>query len=419
MWSYLKRKDGSLGNSQSTPRDKKDERYRTALYTVRLPNMVRTWLEDFVPRTARSRWVEAAIVYCIQLQKDQRLDDPATAFRSGLYVGFCKGVVYAREETGHNIDAEIERLWAAFAQEIAQSPPRHCQAPIAGADDEPDRPADRRDPGAGPDRRATGRSSHQQRCGRIPPTELAPCTAEGLRGVRSFHGERSLTGLAVWPAATATRSGAETLQRRHGEVANLPAVRHAIDPDRLLVRAQERGAGAASDGARQRRVRRRHPPAVDLRSTAPSARDGPRGGRAGKWRMEVDHVHALCVGCPRYGAQGRLPGNGDRPRAGSGTTARVAPDLRLGQRAVGLEDAPRPPTRPRSAGRSRAPSPRNCVVAIRPTMISLVPGLNMRPLDEPHLLADPERRGLDAAQRDMGDGARGPVRDVDDDEELG
>ena len=59
------------------------------------------------------------------------------------------------------------------------------------------------------------------------------------------------------------------------------------------------------------------------------------------------------------------------------------------------------------------------MVAIRPTMISLVPGLNMRPLDEPHLLADPERRGLDAAQRDMGDGARGPVRDVDDDEELG
>ena len=130
MWSHLKRKDGSLRNSQSTPRDQKDERYRTALYTVRLPNMVRTWLADLVPRTARSRWVEAAIVYCIQLQKDQRLDDPATAFRSGLYIGFCKGVVYAREETGHNVDAEIKRLWAAFAQEIAQSPPRHCQAPM-------------------------------------------------------------------------------------------------------------------------------------------------------------------------------------------------------------------------------------------------------------------------------------------------
>ena len=135
-------------------------------------------------------------MYCIQLQKDQRLDDPATAFRSGLYVGFCKGVVYAREETGHNVDAEIERLWAAFAQEIAQSPPRHCQAPM------PARMMSRIDRpigeilGAGPDRRATGRSRAS--------TTLWAYTPNRARPVHSRRAER---GEVVPRGTLADRAG--------------------------------------------------------------------------------------------------------------------------------------------------------------------------------------------------------------------
>ena len=50
--------------------------------------------------------------------------------RPGLYCGFCKGTVYAREETEPNIDDATRRLWAAFSQEIAESPPRHWNAPM-------------------------------------------------------------------------------------------------------------------------------------------------------------------------------------------------------------------------------------------------------------------------------------------------
>lgn len=131
MGRFIKdRGDGSRGNTKSTRRDKKDPQYRTRLYSVRLTTMIREWLEDHVPSMGRSGWVESAIVYCIQLEKDERFDDPFTALRFGLYLGFCKGVVYAREETDPNIDGAIERHWAAFAKEIPDSPPRHWNAPM-------------------------------------------------------------------------------------------------------------------------------------------------------------------------------------------------------------------------------------------------------------------------------------------------
>ena len=131
MWSHLERKrDGSYGRAASTPRSEKSWKYVTRLYSVRLTNFVREALEDLVPPMGRSRWVEAAILYCIQVQKDERLTDPFTAHRAGQYVGFCKGVAYACEETADNIDAEIGRLWAAYSREIEQSPPRHFGAPM-------------------------------------------------------------------------------------------------------------------------------------------------------------------------------------------------------------------------------------------------------------------------------------------------
>ena len=120
--------DGSPGRTKSTRRDQKDPRYQTRLYSVRLTNMIREWLEEHVPRMARSCWVESAIVYCIQLDKDSHFSDAFTALRFGLYLGFCKGVLYAREETDPNIDAAIERHWAAFAEEIPDSPPRHWKS---------------------------------------------------------------------------------------------------------------------------------------------------------------------------------------------------------------------------------------------------------------------------------------------------
>lgn len=128
---YLERKPGGRwGKAASTPRNKKDPRYTTSLYSVRLTNAVRDWLKAHVPTMARSRWVEAAILFCIQLAKNPELLNAFEAFRAGAYWGLCKGVVLAREETDHNIDAEIARLWEALEQEIAQSSPRHWHAPM-------------------------------------------------------------------------------------------------------------------------------------------------------------------------------------------------------------------------------------------------------------------------------------------------
>ena len=131
MWSHLeKTADGRWGNAASMPRDKKDPRYMTRLYSIRITNRVRDWLKAHVPIMARSRWVEAAIVFCIQLAKNPELLNPFRAFRAGAYWGFCRGVVLAREETSQNIDAEIARLWEVLEQEIAQSSPRHWHAPM-------------------------------------------------------------------------------------------------------------------------------------------------------------------------------------------------------------------------------------------------------------------------------------------------
>ena len=125
-----KRPDGRRGPAASTPRDKKDQRYITELYSIRLSSGVRKWLTDNVPSGARSRFVEAAILYCVELAKNEDLANPFMAYRSGVYWGCCKGVVLGREETDHNVEAEIDRLWAALEQEIAQSTPRHWHAPM-------------------------------------------------------------------------------------------------------------------------------------------------------------------------------------------------------------------------------------------------------------------------------------------------
>ena len=125
-----KKPDGPRGNAESTRRDQKDQRYVTALYSIRLTKQVRNWLHDSVPRMARSRCVESAILFCIQLAKNPDLANPFKAFRAGAYWGCCRGVVYAREESAHNCDAEITRLWEALEQEIAQSTPRHWNAPM-------------------------------------------------------------------------------------------------------------------------------------------------------------------------------------------------------------------------------------------------------------------------------------------------
>ena len=121
--------------------------------------------------------------------------------------------------------------------------------------------------------------------------------------------------LAVWPAATATSSGAETLQRRHGEVANLSAVRHAIDPDRTA----RQGTRAGRGGGQRRRPAAPSPAPASTRRRPPVHRafgaGRTTGGRAGKWSMEVDDVHALRVGCPRYGAPG-APTRQRRPAKG-------------------------------------------------------------------------------------------------------
>ena len=114
----------------STPREEKQWEERKRPYSFRLSNGTRQWIDENIPLMSRSAWLEAAILFCIANVNDEGSKGGFKAFQAGLYCGFCKGTVYAREETEPSIDDATRRLWTAFSQEIAESPPRHWNAPM-------------------------------------------------------------------------------------------------------------------------------------------------------------------------------------------------------------------------------------------------------------------------------------------------
>ena len=198
MWSHLERKpDGRWGNAASTPRDQKDPRYMTRLYSIRLTNAVRHWLQDHVPIMARSRWVEAAIVYCIELAKNRDLLNPFKAFRSGAYWGYCRGVVDGREESGHNVDAEIARALGGTRRGDCAVAAAALARTDAGPHDEHDPPAAGRDTRDGPDRRTTARARPKLRRGRAG--SWGRSVGEGLRKVNSTGTPAATAPPMVWP----------------------------------------------------------------------------------------------------------------------------------------------------------------------------------------------------------------------------
>ena len=84
----------------------------------------------------------------------------------------------------------------------------------------------------------------------------------------------------------------------------------------------------------------------------------------------------------------------------------VAPDLRLGDAAVGLEDADDLPRFWPQLHRRADGQPGELRDAARPTMISFVPGLNIRPFDDLDAWPDLQRP---ASRREAARWRRSPI----------